>query len=185
MSTGTAPIVPPIAPLEKNQAAASVQPIFDKLSHVFGRMPSFVGLMARVPDALTHFLPLYSAVIDQGLVEAKYKELAYLKTAQVNGCEYCFRAHSASGKKNGVTEDQIKALTFFGRSHVFDQKEKAVLLYAERVTRGASALRPAALQELKQYFSDDQIVELTLTIAIANFTNRFNDAMLTTPDIGV
>ncbi len=42
--------------------------------------------------------------------------------------------------------------------------------------------RPA-IQELKQYFNDDQIVELTLTICIANFTNRFNDAMLCTPDI--
>ncbi len=184
MSTATASIPSGIAPLTKDQAAASVQPIFDKLTHVFGQMPSFFGVMARVPDALTHFLPLYSAVIDQGSVEAKYKELAYLKTAQINGCEYCFRAHSASGKKNGVTEDQIKALIFFRRSHAFDEKEKAVLLYAERVTRGASAIRAGALQELKQHFTDDQIVELTLTISIANFTNRFNDAMLTTPDIG-
>jgi alkylhydroperoxidase family enzyme len=58
-----------------------------------------------------------------------------------------------------------------------------VLLYAERVTRGASAIRPPALQELKQHFNDDQIVELTLTICIANFTNRFNDAMQCNPDI--
>jgi alkylhydroperoxidase family enzyme len=59
-----------------------------------------------------------------------------------------------------------------------------VILYAERVTRGASAIRPAALNELKQYFSDDQIVELTLAICVANFTNRFNDALMNTPDIG-
>ena len=185
MSTATASLPSTITPLTKEQAAPSVQPIYDKLTHVFGKMPSFFGVMARVPDALAHFLPLYSAVIDQGSVEAKYKELAYLKTAQINGCEYCFRAHSASGKKNGVSEDQIKALNFFGRSTAFDAKEKAVLLYAERVTRGASALRAPAIQELKQYFNDDQIVELTLTVAIANFTNRLNDAMLTPPDIGV
>jgi len=129
-------------------------------------------------------MPLYGAVIDKGSVEAKYKELAYLKTAQINGCEYCFRAHSASGKKQGVTDEQIKALTFFVRSPAFDEKEKTVLLYAERVTRGASAIRPAALQDLKRYFTDDQIVELTLAICIANFTNRFNDALSTTPDIG-
>jgi uncharacterized peroxidase-related enzyme len=180
-ATVTSPVV---APISKEQAAKEVQPIFDKLSHVFGRMPAFFGTMARVPDALTHFLPLYAAVIDKGSVEAKYKELAYLKTALINGCEYCFKAHSASGKKNGVTEDQIKALAFFQRSQSFNAQEKAVVLYAERVTRGASAIRPAALQELKQYFNDDQIVELTLTIAIANFTNRFNDALQTNPDIG-
>lgn len=175
---------PAISPLSKENAAPSVKPIYDKLTHVFGHMPSFFGTMARVPEALEHFLPLYGAVIDKGSVEAKYKELAYLKTAQINGCEYCFKAHSASGKKNGVSDDQIKALALFQRSKAFDDKEKAVLLYAERVTRGASAMRPRALEELKQYFTDDQIVELTLTVCIANFTNRFNDALLTNPDIG-
>jgi uncharacterized peroxidase-related enzyme len=185
MSTATLGSTAGVTPLTKDQAAPSVQPIFDKLNHVFGRMPSFFGVMSRVPDALTHFLALYSSVIDHGSVEAKYKELAYLKTAQINGCEYCFRAHAASGRKNGVTDQQIHDLAFFQRSKVFDEKEKAVLLWAERVTRGASAVRSAALGQLKAHFSEDQIVELTLTVSIANFTNRFNDALLTTPDIGV
>jgi len=175
---------PLITPIPKEQAAPDIHPIFDKLTHVVGHMPAFFGTMARVPQALAHFLPLYSAVIDKGTVEAKYKELAYLKTALSNGCEYCFRAHSASGKKRGVTEDQIKALAFFQRSEAFDAKEKAVILYAERMTRGAAAIRPAELQDLKQYFDDDQIVELTLTVCIANFTNRFNDALTVTPDLG-
>src|SRR5579864_7058332 len=144
MSTATLSSQPAISPLSKDQAAPAVQPIFDKLTHVFGHMPSFFATMARSPEALSHFLPLYSAVIDKGSVEAKYKELAYLKAASINGCEYCFRAHSASGKKNGVTDDQLKALAFFQRSQVFDAKEKAVILFAERVTRGASAIRPPA-----------------------------------------
>lgn len=180
-ATVTSPVVTPIA---KDKAAQEVQPIFDKLTHVFGYMPSFFGTMARVPQALANFLPLYSAVIDKGSVEAKYKELAYLKTSSINGCEYCHKAHSASGKKNGVSEEQLKALSFFQRSQAFDAKEKAVLLYAERVTRASAAIRPADLQELKQYFNDDQIVELTLTVCIANFTNRFNDALTITPDLG-
>jgi uncharacterized peroxidase-related enzyme len=183
MSTATLGSQPVISPLSKDQAAPAVQPIFDKLTHVFGHMPSFFATMARSPQALEHFLPLYGAVIDKGTVEAKYKELAYLKTALINGCEYCHRAHSASGKKNGVTDEQIKNLAFYQRSQAFDAKEKAVLLYAERVTRGASAIRPPALQELKEYFNDNQIVEITLTICIANFTNRFNDAMQCNPDI--
>jgi len=174
-----------ISPISKESAAKEVQPTLENLSQRFGgKVPSFFGTMARVPEAFATFLPFYSAVIEHGTVEKKYKELAYLKTSLINGCEYCYRAHSASGKKNGVTEDQIKALAFFNRSPAFDAKEKAVILYAERVTRGASAIRAAALDELKRYFNEDQIVELTLAIAVANFTNRFNDAMLNVPDIG-
>jgi len=37
---------------------------------------------------------------------------------------------------------------------------------------------------MKKYFSDEQIVELVLTIAVANFTNRVNDALLSLPDLG-
>lgn len=181
----TVAAAPIVTPLSKENAAPSVQPIFDRLTQAFGHMPSFFATMARVPEALEHFMPLYSAVINKGTVEAKYKELAYLKTAQINGCEYCFRAHSASGKKNGVSDEQIKALNFFMRSPAFDDKEKAVILFAERVTRGASGIREGAIQELKQHFNDNQIVELTLTVCIANFTNRFNDALITNPDIGV
>jgi len=184
MSSATVSAQPPVSSLAKEQAAAEVQPIFDKLTHVFGYMPAFFGTMARVPKALEHFMPLYGAIIDKGTVDPKLKDLAYLKTALINGCEYCHRAHVASGKKNGISDEQIKALAFFQRSQAFDAKEKAVLLYVERVTRGASALRSNALQELKQYFNDDQIVELTLTIAMANFTNRFNDALQVVPDIG-
>jgi uncharacterized peroxidase-related enzyme len=184
MSSATAPPQPVIAPIGREQAAAEVQPIFDRLSQAFGQVPAFFATMARSPEALEHFMPLYGAVINKGSVEAKYKELAYLKTALINGCEYCFRAHSASGKKNGVTEEQIKNLAFYQRSAAFDDKEKATLLYAERVTRGASAIRAGALQELKKHYSDDQIVELTLTVCIANFTNRFNDALMIHPDIG-
>ena len=51
-------------------------------------MPNIFGLMAHRPDVLEKFLPFYSAVMEGGTVELRYKELAYLKTALINGCEY-------------------------------------------------------------------------------------------------
>jgi alkylhydroperoxidase family enzyme len=51
-------------------------------------MPNIFGLMAHRPEVLAKFLPFYSAVMEGGTVEARYKELAYLKTALINGCEY-------------------------------------------------------------------------------------------------
>jgi len=84
----------------------------------------------------------------------------------------------------GVTDEHIRALTFYQRSPLFDEREKAVILYADRVTRSAAVIRDAALEDLRKHFSEEQIVELTLVIAVANFTNRFNDALRIPPDIG-
>ncbi|MBI2526098.1 MAG: hypothetical protein HYV93_08965 [Candidatus Rokubacteria bacterium] len=52
------------------------------------------------------------------------------------------------------------------------------------MTRGAAALRDEALAGLREHFTEDQIVELTLVICAANFTNRFNDALQIDPDLG-
>jgi uncharacterized peroxidase-related enzyme len=177
--------MPVVNPLPKEKAAPEVHDLYDKLTKANGFMPAFFGTMAHRPDVLKSFLALYSAAINQGTVEPRYKELAYLKTARVNVCEYWTRAHTASSKRHGITEEQLAAIDFYRRSPHFDEKDKATLLYAERVTRGASALREKALEELKKYFSEDQIVELTVVICVANFTNRFNDAMQLQPDLGV
>jgi alkylhydroperoxidase family enzyme len=77
-----------VKPLPKEKAAAEVYSIYDGVSKKFGKMPNIFGLMAHRPDVLAKFLPFYSAVMEGGTVEARYKELAYLKTSLINGCEY-------------------------------------------------------------------------------------------------
>jgi alkylhydroperoxidase family enzyme len=59
------------------------------------------------------------------------------------------------------------------------------MLYAERMTRGAAAMRQGTLEELRKYYDEGQIVELTMVVCTANFTNRFNDALGNVPDLGV
>ncbi len=84
----------------------------------------------------------------------------------------------------GVTDEQIRALSFYERSAAFDEVEKAVILHADRLTRGAVAVRDGTLQDLRRHFSQDQIVELTLVVCAANFTNRVNDGLRVEPDLG-
>jgi uncharacterized peroxidase-related enzyme len=174
-----------VNPLTKEQAAAEVHETFEKLFARSGKVPNIFAAMAHRPAVLNTFLPLYAAVVNQGTVDAKFKELAYLRASMVNGCEYCTRAHIASSKRAGVTAEQVAALPFYQRSPLFDEKEKATILYTDRVTRGAAGIRSPELQELSKFYDEGQIVELTLVICIANFTNRFNDAVENIPDLGV
>ena len=45
-------------------------------------------------------------------------------------------------------------------------------------------MREGTLEDLGKHFSEEQIVELTLVVCAANFTNRFNDALQAEPDLG-
>jgi alkylhydroperoxidase family enzyme len=73
---------------------------------------------------------------------------------------------------------------YYHRSPLFDEKDKAVIHFADKVTRAAATIRDADLQELRTHFSEDQIIELALTTCIANFTNRVNDSLISSPDLG-
>jgi alkylhydroperoxidase family enzyme len=77
-----------VTPLTKEAASAEVHAVYDGLNKKFGKMPNIFGLMAHRPDVLAKFLPLYGSIIEGGTIEARYKELAYLKTSMINGCEY-------------------------------------------------------------------------------------------------
>ena len=75
-------------PLTKDQAPAELHKIYDKMQEDIGRMPNIFGVLARFPAALKTLFPLYDAVMHKGKIEAKYKELAYLKTSSINDCRY-------------------------------------------------------------------------------------------------
>ena len=75
-------------PLTKEQASAELHRIYDKIQDNIGKMPNVFGVVARFPAALKTLVPFYDAVMNQGNIEAKYKELAYLKTSSINDCRY-------------------------------------------------------------------------------------------------
>ena len=77
-----------VNPLTKEKAPPEAHAAFDGLAQKFGKIPNIFGNMAHRPDVLAKFLPLYGAIMEGGNIEPRYKELAYLKTSLLNGCEY-------------------------------------------------------------------------------------------------
>lgn len=75
-------------PLPKTQADSSVQALYDELHSAVGKMPNLFAVMAHFPQGLKRFVPFYNAVMLKGKVPARLKELAYLKTATINSCQY-------------------------------------------------------------------------------------------------
>lgn len=77
-----------IRPVEKDQAPETVKRIYEALEQSLGRVPNFYKMLAHKPDVLRAFNQLYSAIWAEGVLSAKLKELAYLRTSIHNGCEY-------------------------------------------------------------------------------------------------
>ena len=164
------PAIKPVDPAQ-NEFLASLEAKSKKPS-------PFFRAMAHRPDVLEKFVPLYAAIMGPGPVERRIKELVYLTCAYTNECAFCTASHVATGKKAGITEEEMRAVQT-DQDHVFSEPERAAIRYARELTREAAADDSrAALQE---HFSDEQIVEITLVAAVANFTNRFNNGLRIMP----
>ncbi|HTM48035.1 MAG TPA: carboxymuconolactone decarboxylase family protein [Bryobacteraceae bacterium] len=135
--------------------------------------------MANKPEALKNFVPLYSAIMGPGLVERRIKELVYLAVSFANECAYCSAAHIAIGRKAGISEDDLAALRT-EQEGPFSVAERAAIQYARELTRTADAGDSRAA--LAEHFSPEQVVEITLIVAMANFTNRFNNGLELKPE---
>ncbi len=74
-----------------------------------------------------------------------------------------------------MNEAQIAAMDDYASSDQFDAQEKAVLRFAEQLTRNAR-VDADTVTELKDFLNDAQLVVLAAAVGQANFTNRFNEA---------
>ena len=72
--------------------------------------------------------------------------------------------------------EKLDALPEYESSPLFDELERLVIRYAEQMTVRVQ-VDGALVEALKQHLTPQQLVQLTLSIAAANFTTRFNEAL--------
>jgi uncharacterized peroxidase-related enzyme len=136
---------------------------------------NFYRAMAHKPDVLAVFPKVYGAIMGPGALDRRLKEMIYLAVSTVNECKYCTEAHLKGARKAGLTEHDIDDIESETNQN-FTPAEQTALHYAREMTR-ACADEFGTRESLREYFSEDQLVELTLVIAMANFTNRFNNGL--------
>lgn len=164
--------MPRIQPLQDEQANPQAKHLFDKLYGAFKMVPNIFRIMGHAPNILDATLALDQSIRTD--LDPKLRELAYLKTSQVNHCGYCQHYHTAAAKKVGLSEEQIRQLETFESSTVYNELEKLVLRFAEQWTLRGKA-EADVVSALSQKLSPAQIIVLAATVGLANWTNRFNE----------
>lgn len=111
--------------------------------------------------------------LEQFTLDAKLRALVETRVSQINGCAYCVDLHLKESRKLGESQQRLDSLPVWKESPFFDAREKAALAWAESLTHIAEThAADAEYHALKPYFSDLEIVELSLSISLANFWNR-------------
>jgi len=147
-----------------------------------GRLINIYRLMLHSPALASAWFDLNQAVRYGTEIDGQCRELAVIRVAILNNVEYVIRAHGpAYALKEGLTPEQVAALSDWQPSDLFDEKQRALLAYTDAVTRDLD-VPDAVFADVRQHFSERQVVELTMLIGAYNMLTRFLKALKVDPE---
>jgi len=131
--------------------------------------------------ALKAVLDLEKYIAESGL-EPKLIHLLKMRASQINGCAYCLDMHSIDARTEGETEQRLYTLDAWRETPFFTERERAALAWTEAVTLIAQTHAPQEVyEELKKYFTEKEIVDLTFVAGTINLWNRLAISMRAVP----
>lgn len=116
---------------------------------------------------------VYSYVMQSGL-PTELVELVYLRISQINNCAYCLDMHTRDLIKKGVAIEKLALVQAWQEGgHLFDERERAALAWAESVTKVSTTRVPDDVYQLAHsVFEEKELVDLTIAISLMNAYNR-------------
>lgn len=160
--------------VDHSSTTGAVKDQLDQIHAAFGTVPAMFRAVANSPAALTSMWSAFGAFAGGSLGPALGEQIA-VAVANRNSCEYCLAAHTALGRKAGVSREALAAAQDGGS----DDPRTAVLLgFALRLVEERGQVGPQDVQAVRdQGWTDEQIVEVIGQVALNLFTNYVNIAL--------
>jgi len=162
--------------IEINEVPADCQPVYQRFSKEYGPFLNQVKIFAHRPPALKHIMGLLLDLADEALLPKRYLEIALVVVSKINECTYCVAHHAPRLSDQGLSPETVENI-LDENCPSLNEVDRLVRDYAVQVTENPQYMRNDLFDQLKQHFSEEQIVELTLRTALCGFFNRFNDAL--------
>lgn len=159
--------------LDSHSTTGERQALLTQIHSAFGATPAMFQAVANSTAALKSMWSSFGA-LGGGVIDAKLGEQIAVAVADRNACEYCLAAHTALGRKAGLTPE-ILAAAQAGKSS--DPKTAAALQFALKLVEARGQVSDADVQAVgKAGFNDEEIVEILAHVALNLFTNYINIA---------
>lgn len=125
--------------------------------------------------------PLYAfgAFLKKSSIDVNLRELIDLRISQINGCAYCIDIHYKNARSQGESEQRLYGLSAWRETSYYTERERAALEWAEAITR--CELPDNVYNAVSQYFSQEELIDLTMVCIGINNWNRINIAFPSEP----
>ena len=124
------------------------------------------------PEAFKAMLGLTGVLQKSGLGKA-LQALLHVRASQINQCAFCLDMHTREALAAGEDPQRLAVLPAWREVDLFSERERAALQWTESLTLLSGSGAPDAhFDALRPHFSDQEIAELTFSIAQINAWNR-------------
>jgi AhpD family alkylhydroperoxidase len=144
-------------------------------------MNARINLMHVNPGVMQAMFGLERQVRQAGF-DHRLLDLVRMRASQINRCAYCLDMHSKDARANGETEQRLYGLDAWRETPYYSVRERAALEWTEALTLVAeSGIADEVYERVREQFSEDELVHLSLAIVAINGWNRLNVAARTVP----
>ena len=155
------------------QANDEQQALYAAIQSQLGMVPNFLKVFANSPAALRAFLGLHG-IAGEGSLDEQTRERIALGLAEQNACEYCVSAHTAIGRKSGLSNTEIDA-NRAGSSE--DAKAAVAVKFARSLAEHNGDVTTSELLEVRNAgYGDAEIVEIITHVGMNVLTNILGKA---------
>lgn len=159
--------------VKSETANADQKALLEAIKGQMGMVPNFLAIMAHSPDALKAFLGLHE-IAGSGALDAQTRERIALAVAEGNACEYCVSAHTAIGRKAGLTGDEMDA-NRAGTSQ--DARAAAAVAFAQALNSNLGDVTQSEFDTVRSAgYSDAEIIEIITHVGMNILTNLIGKA---------
>jgi AhpD family alkylhydroperoxidase len=137
---------------------------------------------AKAAPAAYHAMRGLEQYVKQSGLEPSLIELVKLRASYMNGCAYCIDMHTKDALAAGETIQRIVSIPVWRETPFFTDRERAALAWTEGVTDLHPGHVPDELyRETNRFFTDEEMVKLTMAVVTINGWNRLAIAFRTEP----
>ena len=127
----------------------------------------------ELPEGFLSTLLNVQAYVENSGLDHSLLKLIKMRVSQINGCAYCIDMHFKDAIAAGETAQRLISVGVWRDAPYYSEKEKAVLAFAERLTRLNPEEDSSDIHDgLLPHFSKQEIALLTLAITQINTWNR-------------
>ena len=154
-------------------ATGATAEIYAQIRKVAGRVPNtFAAIGAYGPGALKAVLSA-DAVLASGSLSRQELEVIKLVASRAAGCDYCVNAHSFLGKLAGLQPAVLAQLR--SNDPTGDAKRDALAHFVRVLTQSRGTIPNEEFEAIRSAgYTEVQLVDISLALAVTAFTNIFN-----------